>query len=272
MMKIAVLGPKGTFSELAFEKYFVNQICEPLFYSSIIQTVNALEIAKYAIVPVENTLDGYVQQVLDLLFEKNIFIVDEIYVPVQFSLIGNINHLSDIKRLYVQFVAKGQCQKFISSIQVDVNIITTESNTESYHLIQSRIFGDAAIVPHHLEKFHEGFHIHQVTDAIHNHTRFFVISKSEEKISSSTVKVSIVVVPITDRPGLLFDILGIFKTYDINLTSIMSRPTKTELGKYNFYIEMKTETAHDNKINQALNDIRKEFFIKILGIYPSRSI
>ncbi|MFH0766462.1 MAG: prephenate dehydratase domain-containing protein [Bacillota bacterium] len=269
MIKVAVLGPKGTFSDLAYQKYIKNIQSSVFYFSSIESTVEALENLDYAVVPIENTLDGYIQQTLDLILEKNVVVIDEIFIPVQFSLIANAINMSEIKRVYTQFVSKGQCQKIIKQINPD-KLILTDSNMESYQMVVEGCAGDAAIIPSHMVEHFDGFSIPNITDSEENFTRFFVLSKKDEKKIEDEMKVSIVVVPIIDRPGLLFDILGIFKTYDINLISIMSRPTKTKMGHYNFYIEMKSNVEDKAKIDQAINEIKKDFFIKILGIYPAR--
>jgi len=269
MKKVSVLGPKGTFSDLACQKYMTKNENEIIYLPSIEASVEALSYADYAIVPIENTLDGYVQQTLDLLLEKEVYVIDEIYVPVQFSLIANVTKLEEIKKVYVQFVAKGQCHKFLKHLNTD-KLIITESNMESFSLVQKNEIGDAAIIPFHMVNHFNGFKIDNVTDSSENYTRFFILSKSLQQIKTDETKVSIVVNPIVDRPGLLFDILGIFKKYEVNLISIMSRPTKTEMGNYLFYIEMKSKTLDQNKIDQALNEIQKEFKIKVLGIYPAR--
>jgi len=270
MKKVSLLGPKGTFSDLACQKYMKNIQTEIIYASSIESSVEALNHADYAIVPIENTLDGYVQQTLDLLLDKIVYIIDEIYVPVQFSLIAHVNHTTEIKRVYTQFVAKGQCYKFLKELSTD-RLIITESNMESFNLVKHGIEGDAAIVPSHMVHHFNGFKITDVTDTKENFTRFFILSKQLQHIEANETKVSIVVNPIIDRPGLLFDILGIFKKYNINLTSIMSRPTKTEMGNYLFYIEMKSNSLNKSKIDQALTEIQNDFKIKILGVYPARS-
>lgn len=269
MKKIAVLGPKGTFSDIACQKYFDKTEKEILYFPSIDATVEALSYADYALVPIENTLDGFVQQTLDLLLDKSFFVIDEIYIPVQFSLIALTENQDQIRKVYTQFVAKGQCQKFIKTLKTD-KLIITESNIESFNLLTNGSNGDAAIVPFHMLNSFDGYKITDITDSKENFTRFFILSKNPDQIQSDETKVSIVVNPIIDRPGLLFDILGIFKKYEINLTSIMSRPTKKQMGNYLFYIEMKSKKLDQQKIDQALLEIQKNFMIKILGIYPSR--
>ncbi|MBU1094461.1 MAG: ACT domain-containing protein [Firmicutes bacterium] len=268
MKKVAVLGPKGTFSDLASQKYLNGTEYETIYFPSIDATVEGLKHADLAVVPIENTLDGYVQQTLDLILEHKFYVVDEIYVPVQFSLIAQVLKLSEIKRVYTQFVTKGQCQQFLKKIPYE-KLIITDSNMESYQMVLHGHQGDAAIVPFHMVDTYNGFKIQNVTDSSENFTRFFILAKKEGTKIEKEMKVSIVVVPINDRPGLLFDILGIFKKYDINLVSIMSRPTKKSMGNYNFFIEMKAKLNDQEKINQALLEIKKDFFIQILGIYPT---
>ena len=116
-MKIAILGPKGTFTELALEKY-KDKIKEEYicgYFSTINETVLALNNGyDMAIVPIENTLDGYVQRTLDLLLENDSYIIDQVTVPVQFKLVSDYP-LNELENLYVQFKAMGQCNNFINS-------------------------------------------------------------------------------------------------------------------------------------------------------------
>ena len=91
-----------------------------------------------------------------------------------------------------------------------------------------------------------------------------MISKKLNNIGKSA---SLVISPKIDRPGLLYDILGIFKKYDINLTSIISRPTKKVLGTYHFFIETKFINFNPKKFSMLLDIIRESFNVKLLGIY-----
>lgn len=284
-MKIAVLGPKGTFCDKAYIEYAGGNSgvsYEPQYYPTIDEVFSAVTPGDctMGIVPVENTLDGYVQRTLDLLLEKDIQITDENMVAVQFSLIGNVKEKKDIKKLYVQFKANGQCRQFISSLK-DVKIISTESNMESYYSIGDEK-GAAAIVPCHIaDKEHDRFIIENVTDARNNHTRFFIVKKGEADSSrveefkrqnqrecdNKKVRIPVYIMPQTDRPGILFEMLKSFNDNSINMISIMSRPTKQELGTYNFYIEIDGLYSQLDVILQTLKEMKKYNRIKILGIY-----
>ena len=274
-MKISVLGPKGTFSDVACLEYqkSSSKMIDVLYYFTIEEAVKALnDKADLCIVPIENSLDGYVQLTLDLLLEEDIKIVDEILIPIQFKLIGNVTSIDKVEKLYVQFKAKGQCRKTISKVK-NAHIISTDSNMISFERVLKGIKGEASIVPSHIN--HEGVNllVSEATDSKENFTRFIVLSKKGENNlnHSDKIRIPIFVVPKKDRPGMLFEILKEFAINKINLTSIMSRPTKKKLGNYNFYIEIEAFAEDYDIIIETLNVVDKEFDVKVLGIYTKRS-
>lgn len=296
-MKIGVLGPKGTFSDKAYLKFkkYVNKQLEKrgetidleVEYFPTIDEVFFSNSIDLGLVPIENTLDGYVQRTLDLLLEENAHIIDETFVPVQFSLVGNVSSLDEIEKLFVQFKANGQCRNFINTLK-GVEIVSTESNMDSYYKIGDTK-GYAAIVPQHIaEEETERFVVENVTDMDSNYTRFVLFDKGDvgidnlkqefgkphnmdghivEKRTSDKVRIPVYIMPKEDKPGLLFHILKCFYEKDINLISIMSRPTKQAMGTYNFYIEIDTYCDRLDVIIDALSQIGGENGIKILGVY-----
>ncbi len=293
--KMAVLGPKGTFSDRAFVEY--NKLIEDgdkdnTYEGVYCQTIDEVfekvcpasgeAECDIGIVPIENTLDGYVLRTLDLLHEKESWIVDENMVEVQFSLLANTDSVEDIEKLYVQFKTNGQCRNFINTLK-DVEIITTESNMDSYYKMGDKK-GEAAIVPRHIARVDEGrFTIDYVTDAKVNFTRFVIFKRRtkafydlddlKEKTKEKNfelgqkVRIPVYIMPVTDRPGILFEILKVFHEHNINLISIMSRPTKQEMGTYNFYLEIDGLYDRIDMIFDALTRISEMFDSKVLGIY-----
>lgn len=289
-MKIAVLGPKGTFSDkayLEYARYYKQQHpgknLIPCYFSSIDEVFSAVDCTdesenkcEIGIVPIENTLDGYVMRTLDLLFEKSVYIIDYNLVEVQFSVVGNISSKQDINKLYVQFKANGQCRNFINSLK-QVSICTTESNMESYYNIKSNI-GEAAIVPKHVADLEERmFKIDNITDSESNYTRFVVFKRGEgkkdnfdllkNKSKEIKIRASVFITPKVEKPGVLFGILKKFYAKNVNLISIMSRPTKKEIGKYNFYIEIECLYKDFNKVFKILDKLKAGNNVKMLGIY-----
>lgn len=267
-MKIAVLGPKGTFSEVALFRYMKekNISCEYGLFNSINETVKALRNGyDEAIIPIENTLDGYVQRTLDLLLEENIYVKDQVTVPVQFKLVSNVE-LNNIESIYVQFKALGQCNNFINSLD-NVKIINTESNILSYDLWQNDSINKAAVVPNHLDV--DGKYIYEnITDSKNNDTRFIVVSKNNnlKYEDEQFIRVPIYIIPLAEYPGLLFNILKVFNDNQINLTTILSRPKKSKMGEYNFYIEVETTYLKLNKLLEEIKNVSNTFELKVLGI------
>jgi prephenate dehydratase len=269
-MTYAVLGPKQTFSDLAFKKYIKNRDEEAFYYPTIYQTMHALNEHDFAILPLENTLDGYVQPTIDLLLEKGYHMIDEIYIPVQFGFVGHINHVHELKKIYVQFVSKNQCQQFLNKF-TNVDIVHTESNSETLAHAKKEVFSEGAIVPMHvINEVNASYKVSHIADSKHNETRFVVISKKAEIKKAKKYKLSIVIKVIDDRPGLLFDVLSIFKDHDINLTSILSRPTKKKIGTYQFFIEMAFDANRLSELDRTLAFIQSKFSVDVLGLYPDR--
>lgn len=274
MMKVAALGPMGTFSELAAKKYreLAKIDMEVVLYPTISKAFNAVfNECEIGIIPIENTLDGFVQVTLDLLLEKDINVINEFVMPIQFAFVAN-SAINEVDKIYAQFKTQGQCCKFLESFQ-SVKIITTESNGESIEIVKKGVKGEGAIIPGHMFTGTGGFscEINCVTDSKENETRFIVISKDRTKlIQRRHYKTSIAIMDAADdKPGILAKVLNEFSLRGINLTSIISRPTKKGLGKYYFFIDIDGCYPDEENIREAIEKIRKHSLVKIIGSYCS---
>lgn len=274
-MKLAILGPKGTFSESAaiFYQSKNDKDFEHVFFPTINETFSAIgSNCDAGIIPIENTLDGYVQRSLDSLHDLDLEIIDEVAIPVQFSLVSNCVNKDDIKKIYVQFKAHGQCLKYINNL-TGVEIITTESNVESLNLFLQDTNNSSAVIPSHMYFENDNcFSIENITDSNSNFTRFIVLKKRDNLLNiyeNKNIKVALFIISNTDRPGILYEILATFNENNINLNSIMSRPTKINLGTYNFYIELTNSYSQKDVILNTLNKLDEIYELKILGIYST---
>ena len=270
-MKVSILGPKGTFVDIALSLYLQknNLFLEKNYFSSIDESIKALDDSSfsYSLIPLENSLDGYVQRSLDLLLEDNLNILDEITLPIHYKLVSSCP-IEQIKKIYVQFKAHGQCLKLLSSFK-DVEIIQTQSNTLSFELFKKDEYLSSAIVPIHLDVDKYQVIKENVEDFKENFTRFVLVSKTDSFSKSSLsneIKASISICPNNDRSGMLFDILKEFKDKDLNLCSIVSRPTKKMLGTYNFFIEISSNIDKLEDIFQVIATLNKEYDVRLLGI------
>ena len=272
MNKILTLGPQGTFSDAATSKFTKTLGGTWLveYFPSIGSALKAIgKTCEIGVLPIENFSEGFIPLVLDQLVSADLRIVGEIMLPVQFCLVSMASDLSKINQLFVQFVAKGQCSEFIDSLG-KIDIVTTESNIESLNLARSTVGNSAAIVP--LGSFKSDdfpLVIDNINDFKNNQTRFLALSNSTkiaQQIEGGEYKTSIVVLDDKDRPGLLGDILTSFSKRSINLTSIISRPTCREFGKYHFFIDFDGR-VQDPDICGALKEIENINKVKFLGSY-----
>ena len=107
-----------------------------------------------------------------------------------------------------------------------------------------------------------------VQDSRFNITRFLVISNEDAK-KTGYDRTSIAIYPQTDRPGLLYEMLGEFAKRNINLTKIESRPSKGKLGDYIFYIDFQGHRVEKN-VAEVLRKLENSFFLSVLGSYPRK--
>jgi len=266
-MKIATLGPKGTFSHEAVLKR--NKQAEIIFKNTVWAIFEAIDNNEVdeGIVPIENSVSGTIGLTLDALMEFDLNIIAEIILPIKHNLVGH-DGVKGIETLYVHPATYDQCEKFIRKNLPDVKIIQTSSNAASAKMIQQKEDKTkAAIVPKEAIEIYKLKIIKKdIQDNKFNVTRFVVVSKTEAK-KTGTDRTSIAIYPQADKPGLLYSLIGEFAKRNINLTKIESRPSKGKIGDYIFFIDLHGN-KQDEKIKEAFKKIEDNFFLKILGSYP----
>jgi prephenate dehydratase len=168
----------------------------------------------------------------------------------------------------VQFVAHGQCSEFIDKLE-NIKVHNTQSNIESLLLAQKHGDGAGAIIPQHALKMAKNKTLIRgnVTNYENNQTRFLVLAdKAQRRVAKQQYKTSLVVKNEKDSPGVLGNIVAAFAEQKVNLTSIMSRPTKSEFGKYHFFIDIDGH-QEDPDVHRALQQIMQQHPVTILGSY-----
>ena len=273
MNKIAILGNRGTFCEVAAEIYAKKGGSESeIIYCKTLNSVfDRLDSeCQLGVLPIENTLDGFVQRTIDLLIKNNASIIGEVILPVHFSFLANSMDTTKVNKVYCQFKAQGQCLKFLDGLD-SVKIITTESNSDSFEQVKMGAETEAAIIPQHLlVKKDFPFSVKEITDSPNNETRFIIISKGKQEFDTEKkYKTSLVILDsVTKQPGMLLNILMPFKKNGINLLAIISRPTKQELGEYYFYIELEGHYL-EHRIKKSLEEISIDNNVKVFGAYEA---
>lgn len=264
--KVAVLGPKGTFSEEAARKFGARELVLSHDIEGIFDEVLKGSVA-YGMVPVENSLEGSVAMTLELLLRKDVKIYGEVILNISHRLLALPGtRLEDIKEVVSHPHALGQCKSFLRRLGVRTR--DTSSTAEAAkEVAEGRLASTGAIAPrlaaelYGLEALEEN-----VQDEGQNRTRFLVIALGDHE-KTSRDKTSLIL-GLRDRPGALHDALGVFAKEGINLTRIESRPSRKALGEYLFYLDLEGH-RQDPRVRSALKGLdERAAFLKVLGSYP----
>ncbi|MFB6192658.1 MAG: prephenate dehydratase [Candidatus Nanohaloarchaea archaeon] len=250
-MKVALLGPEGTYTHQAAEKYFDS--LEPQFCSTITEVFESEVDAK--LVPIENSLGGGVTDTIDLLKEEDEKITGEVVLPIQHALISD-EEIADIEKVKSHPQALAQCQEIIQKH----NWETEEANSTA-EAVEDLGQGEAALASEIAAEINNKNILQKsVQDTDSNVTRFLVLNGEPEAREKS----SLILEPGEDRPGLLHAMLSCFAGHQINLTHIQSRPTKEKLGEYYFYVEAQ---ASGEKLEKAIKCLETYGGVQKLGSY-----
>ncbi len=266
-MEVAVLGPRGTFSEEAARKF--QPRCELVLCRDIPEVFESVENgkAKWGIAPVENSLEGSIGITLELLLQKELKICGEVVLNISHALMA----LPETKLEYIKEVishphALAQCKNFLKKLRVKTrNFFSTAEAARE--ISEKKLSSTAALAPRSAAQLY-GLKIlkEDIQDENQNQTRFLVLAKRDAK-KTGRDKTSLIF-GLKDRPGALYEALGIFALQGINLTKIESRPSRKALGDYVFYVDF-VGHRHEKKIRRALAQLKsKAAFLKILGSYP----
>lgn len=271
----AYLGPQGTYSHeavLAFIARSGNE-GELIECSTIAETFDLVDRGKatYGVVPIENALEGSVNDTLDALaFTSEAHILAELVLDIHHNLIAAPGtSLKDITQVVSHPQALGQCRRWI--LQNLPGRITDAATSTAEAVRRAATTPGAAGIGTHLAAQLFGGEVvqEQIEDRFGNQTRFVLIG--HDTVSRNTTnKTSLALFMKEDRPGTLLMILAEFAYAGVNLTKIQSRPTKRALGDYMFLIDIEGH-ADDPLIRAALDSLRLKLReVKLLGSYAAQ--
>ncbi|HEY8910692.1 MAG TPA: prephenate dehydratase [Desulfosporosinus sp.] len=272
MLKIGYLGPEGTFTQRAAQIYTTNIVAELVGLPSIRETLLAVQHGELdlAVIPFENSLEGSVNVVLDILaWEVDLQIVDELILPISQTLMINPGaRWQDITEVFTHPQSAGQCRRFLETHLPQAKLYLTNSNSEGAQQAKKNGITAGAIGPEQAAAiFGLEVVLHNIQDKDNNFTRFVVVGKNTAHSTANQNKTSIVF-STEHKPGSLSCILDILSLWDINLSKIESRPSRGKLGTYIFFIDIEGHIA-DPDVRDALTMVkRKTTFYKFLGSYP----
>jgi prephenate dehydratase len=269
-MKLGLLGPEGTFSEAAAKKWSPD--AEMVFFDDMESAVTAVDegLCDESIVPVENSLEGPVNVVLDTLLDLRSPIIGEEVLPIKQCLMSR-GEFKDIKVIVSMSQPLGQCRRYIHEHFPLAEVRATGSTAHAAKLAQefpemAAIGCSEAAKLYGLKVIREG-----IQDQPMNHTRFIVLG-THNVAATGRDKTSLAVYLDRDRPGALYEFLGEFARRSINMTRIESRPSKKVLGDYWFFIDVEGHAA-EGVLKEAIAALaHKNTRLKVLGSYPRADI
>ncbi len=266
--KIAYLGPEGSFSnQAAFRKFGVSSEFFPVSsFEDVFREVHGRR-ADFGIVPVENSVEGSVGDVLDMLLEWDLSISAECFERIEHFLLSLSGDIGEVKTVASHPHALGQCRKWIAANLYGVALLET-SSTAAAAKIAARDKSVAAIASEFSGSIYNLKTIQShIEDSPRNTTRFAVVGR--EKPSPSGEDKTSIAFSVRDEPGALHKAFFLpFSESGINLTKIESRPSRDRQWEYVFFADFSGH--HEEKaVRDALGRVEANcVFLKILGSYP----
>ncbi|WEV61382.1 prephenate dehydratase [Streptococcaceae bacterium ESL0729] len=268
-MKVGFLGPKGSFTYMASHLTFPQAELVPL--ASITSLIKEYEagLLDYAVVPLENSIEGSVHQTVDYLFHQgDLKTVAELVLPIRQQLMVK-GQVKDIEKIYSHPQALAQSEKFIQENYPKASLEITESTALAAKYVSENPGLKIAAIAPKLSARTYGLEIiaRDIQEMEDNNTRFWVLGDQapEFELASSEVKSSIAFTLPNNNPGALYQVLKIFADKKINLSKIESRPLKTVLGEYFFLIDFISQKEEADQVIGAISQGGAR--VKDLGSY-----
>lgn len=273
MNKIAFQGQAGAYSEQALRQHF-GEKDEALGFKQLSQVFDAVEAgqAGQAVVPVENSSAGSVIETYDLLSQRKLTIVGEVYARINHCLL-TLDGVTrgQLKKVYSHPQALQQCHGYLEKLTVETEPFFDTAGAAAW-VAQMRDPSLGAIASKLAAKTY-GLSVlaENIQTFAHNTTRFLILSKDRLKTPRGPCKTSILF-EARHVPAALYKCLGGFATNGINLTKLESRPSQAGMGRYRFHLDCEGH-VDEPALDQALREL--QFFttsLRVLGSYSQAKI
>ena len=270
-MRVAYLGPAGTFSEEAALGFFGSSIVRLACgsFDEVFRLTSA-GAADFGVVPIENSTEGGVARALDLFLHTPLFIVGETSLFVRHNLLRRDDSLAGIEAVLAHPQALAQCHEWLSTHLPGVERRPVSSNAKGARLasLDAHLAGIASA------RAGSEFGLHLVARSIqddpNNRTRFVIVAHPQQHPApkASGHDCTSLVVSVTNKPGAVHDLLVPLKNNGVSMTRFESRPARSGQWEYYFYIDIEGH-VDDARVATALRELRASCaFFKVLGSYP----
>jgi prephenate dehydratase len=275
-MRIAYLGPAGTFTEDALLAALGDEPADLVPAATVYDAITAVDSgeAERALVPFENSIEGAVRSTLDTLAfdDPSVTIVGEYDHPIRHSLIARRNlALDEIAAVLSHPQASAQCSRFIREQLPGAEVRAAPSTAEAVRQVATSDDPWAALAARSAARIYECDVLADgVEDSPDNVTRFVWVAPPDTRpTGGGRWRTTLVFAELgEDKPGALVEALVEFTSRGVNLTRIESRPTGERLGRYCFYFDAEGHIA-DARVGDALAALRRICAdVRYLGSYP----
>ncbi|MFK7893117.1 MAG: prephenate dehydratase [Granulosicoccus sp.] len=266
-VRVAYLGPEGTFTHTATVQHFGHTVeteSEPDI-AEVFQSVEAGR-RRFGVVPVENSIEGSVNQTLDQLSRTRLRVCGEVRLRIKHCLLSNASQLQDIQEVHAHPQALAQCWHWLNAKLPKAKRKSASSNAAAAKIVVGKpgmaaIAGEAAAELYGLDKLEIG-----IEDEQNNTTRFLVIGNQHVPPSGDDSTLLLMAAP--HRPGGLRSMLEPLEKAGVSMTRIESRPSRSALWDYVFFIDV-----HGHELDANLCHVLDELkglspMLKVLGSYP----
>jgi len=268
-LRIGYLGPEGSFSHLAATMKFgasIGYIPFPDIRSVFVEV--ARRHCDLGMVPVENSVGGTVIDTLDAFVDLHVKICAEMILPIHHGLLANCP-LQEVKVIYSKPEVFAQCRNWLSTQMPDVERIAVASTSRAAELAGKQDRTGAIGSQLAAELYNLKTVCENIEDNASNCTRFFVIGMTSSKPTGEDK--TAIMFATADKAGALADVLDVFRSYDVNLSSIASRPSRKQTWDYYFFIDADGH-QQDRHVAEAIKAAKEHCVrLSVLGSFPKAS-
>jgi len=268
-MKIGFQGVEGAFSHKAAINLFP-KAKKYLGFKTFESAMRALKNKKIdrAVIPIANSTTGRVMGVHNLIYENDLYIVGEYFLPVHHNLIANKGvEIKDIQRVFSHPQALGQCSDFIKKNKFN-EVVWSDTAESVRHIVDIQSNHGAAIASDLAAQIYGAKILKKnIENTKGNTTRFVVLSRTPQNCKETKGVISSIFYITKNIPAALYKSLGGFATEGVNLITIESFVPMKRNSKARFYVEF-VGSPKDEKVARALQEL--EFYseeVRVLGIY-----
>ena len=269
-LKVAYLGPEGTFTQSAVFKHFGHSV-HALSVPTIDEVFHEVEAgtADFGVAPVENSSEGTVNiHTLDMFLTSPLKVCGEIELRIHQHLMGKMQDLREIRRICSHPQSLAQCRVWLAEHLPNVETVPIGSNAEAARRARDEdgtaaLAGEAAAEVYGLKIL-----FRDVEDQADNTTRFVVVGRKLFPPSGNDKTSVLLSASGTEGPGALLHLLGPLARHGVNMTRIESRPSRRRKWDYVFFVDLDGH-AENAPVKKALEEVKaKATLFKVLGAYP----